>query len=109
MGLEPSPHPGYDVLGGGIVENAVEIVVIDFAEDVLAHELLHLDEINGEAGVGIDGPFDEDQELVVMPVGVEAGALVTGQAVGGVELKLDSKNQRPSPPNGRSLSRTRRR
>jgi hypothetical protein len=98
VGLEPAPHPGHDVLRGGIVENPIEIVVVDFGEDVLAHRLLHSDEINGKTGVGIDRPLDENEELVVMAVSMKARALISGQPMRGVELELDSKNQRRPPP-----------
>jgi hypothetical protein len=104
VGVEPAPHPGHDVLCRGIVEDPIEIVVVDFGEDVLAHRLFHFAEIDGKSGLGINRPLDENEELVVMPVSMEARALVTGQPVCGVELKLDSKNQRRPPPSARRPS-----
>jgi hypothetical protein len=56
---------------------------------VLPHELLHPDEVDGESRGWIDGTLDEDDELVIVAVGVETRPLVEGKAMGSVELKLD--------------------
>jgi hypothetical protein len=88
---EPLPYPGNDVLSGRIIEHLIQVVVVDGVESLFAHQLLDFDEIHGHAAFGVDFALNEDDELVVMTVGMKAGPFVMRKPMGGVELNLNAK------------------
>src|SRR5262249_51242988 len=85
VGFELFPYPDCDVLRGRVLESLVDILVVKTREDLVTHRALEEKEVESHSGLRIDRHLQGDVQLVAVPVEVEAGPLIAGEAVGGLE------------------------
>src|SRR5216683_283811 len=86
--LQSWPHPGNDILRGGILHEVIEIVMVALGEDRLPDLDPNLLEVANHSVFGVGGPLDYHLEPVIVSVQPRAGAVVERQQVGGAEIKI---------------------